>query len=120
MKKFIVILALVFAFTGIVSAHELNDTNGTPIDHAHGNGDPNLVINGWGLNNYQSKIVKGGTIINDGMGITEKCPVWQPVCVDLTQTAYYRNAMIFTAKQHWATGQTSRFPMFKKWHDSVK
>lgn len=134
MKNIIILgaLAIILSTGNVASAHDIYEdvwdgTATTTIAVAHNhpeitNGDPNKVVNGWGLTNEQSKIVAGGTIIKDAKGIVwnDACPKWQPKCVDLTGTEYYISSMKSLARQLLANGFWVKFPVFKAWLDSVK
>lgn len=111
---------------GCTSSNAINHNPAATIDNGScvfpTNGDPNKVVNGWGLTNEQSKIVSGGTIIKDSMGIVwdNACPKWQPKCVDLTDTDFYKNSMKKLARQLLDNGFFVKFPIFNAWYAAVK
>jgi hypothetical protein len=57
-----------------------------------GNGNPELVVGGWGTTNSEVPHLKSGEsriLLNGVLGI---CPFWFPSgCVDTTGTAWYRS-----------------------------
>ncbi len=88
---------------------------------ACGNSDPNLVMQAWGMNGYQTPKVNSGVVVTDEHGVSDFCPKWYPMgCFDLTHTDYYRGQMEAVVRQLLSNGTASQFPSLQGWINSIK
>lgn len=103
MNKYILsaMFALVLVFgVGAVSASAATCGDGTGGTVVCGNGNPELVVNGFGVTNSQVPHVAPGASVSDAAGITDTCPIWYKMgCLDIFGTEVYKNQARFLAKQ---------------------
>jgi len=86
-----------------------------------GNGDPNAVVQVWGLNGFDTPKVKSGTVIYDEMGVKDTCPKWYPRgCFNISNTNYYKNRMKTLARMLIANGFAKYFPIYNGWIELVR
>ena len=80
------------------------------------NGDPQQVVQSWGLTGAQTPKVAPGTVVKDEAGNTSICEKWMSSgCSDVSRTEWYRNQMIALGRQLKANGWIVAFPQFQYW-----
>lgn len=91
---------MLLSFAGVASAAQCGDTdiNGNIIQC--GNGNPEMVVNGFGVMNSQVPHVKDGETVRDAAGFPSTCHAFYPAyCLDIFGTDVYKTQARFTAHQ---------------------
>lgn len=113
MKKALFILAAV-VILGTVSHAYAADCS--IAGECPSNGDPQAVVQAWGLTGAATPKVAAGTVITDAAGLTDKCPTWYfQGCFNLTSTSYYQNQMRALVKELTSKGILNQFPQLQGW-----
>jgi len=118
MYKYILLALIMFTPVFVGASHEVN-INGKTI--SHGGGDPNKVVQSWGLTGYETPLISAGSVVYDRHGVPSECPEdYARGCMDITGTDMYVNGMLELARQLVDRNVWQSFPRFAGWVAEVR